>query len=421
MDIERATIHRVSRRLLPFIFLLYVVCYLDRINVSFAALQMNRELGFSASVYGFGAGIFFLGYVLFQVPANLIMARLGARRWIGGIMLTWGLVSGGMALMRTPAEFYALRIMLGFAEAGFFPGMILFLTKWFPGRYRARAVSRFMTAIPISAIIGGPVSGSLLGLGGLAGLSGWRWLFILEALPALVLGLVTLSWLTDRPSDARWLSSEERAWLIAEMERDQSAGADPAGRSVQQLLARGPVWALGLLWMMLIVAGYGLSLWLPQILQDRSGASDFVVGLLSAIPQVVAVLGMVYIGARSDQTGERFLHVAAPAALGALGLVGSAYFHSLPLLIVALSLATMGVTGIFGPFWSLPQLFLGTAAAAGAIALINSIGNVGGFLGPYLIGFIKDATHSYQGGLLVLAGLQSVGVLIVLGLRRLRE
>ncbi len=417
MSLEHRAMSRVSRRLIPFIFLLYVVCYLDRINVSFAALQMNHDLGFSAEVYGLGAGIFFIGYVLFQVPANLIMARVGARRWIGGIMIVWGLVSGGMAFIHSAAGFYTLRVSLGFAEAGFFPGMILYLTYWFPAQERARAVARFMTAIPIAAIIGGPISGALLSLGGLGGLAGWRWLFILEAIPALLLGCVTLVSLTDGPEEAQWLSGEEREWLRQALARERNPSGQSVAIAFREILGRGAVWALGLLWFLLVVAGYGLSLWLPQILKDRSGASDQIVGWLSTIPQLVAATGMIYIGARSDRTGERFLHLAVPASVGALGLVGSAYFHSVPLLVVALSMATMGVIGVVGPFWSLPPLFLGSAAAAGAIALINSIGNSGGFAGPYLVGLIKNATQSYEGGLLVLAGLQFLGVLIALGLR----
>ena len=415
---DRATLRKVTRRLIPFMFLLYVVNYLDRINVSFAALGMNQDLGFSASTYGLGAGLFFLGYILCQVPANLLLMRVGTRRWIGSLMIAWGVVAGAMALIHGVAGFYLLRVLLGITEAGFFPGMVVYLTHWFPARERARAVAQFMAAIPISSIIGGPVSGALLGLGGLGGVAGWRWLFLLEALPAVTLGVVTYHYLTDRPADAEWLEPGEREWLTDTLEQERAA-APGAAASLGSIVGHPLIWTLAGTSLLMNTAMYGMQFWLPQILKAQSGDSNLVVGLLSAVPGLVAVGAMVSVSAHSDRSGERCLHVALSLLMGSVGLATAALSPSVPVTLVGFSLGFAGVTGAYGPFWSMaPRCFGGLAVAAAGVAFINAVGNVGGFVGPYALGLIKDRTQGYAGALLVLAVVLLVAASMVAVLRR---
>lgn len=418
-DLGRATTARVARRLIPFMFTLYIANYLDRVNVSFAALQMNRDLGLSGAAYGLGAGVFFLGYVLFQVPSNLVLARVGARRWIGSIMIVWGAIASAMMLVRGPAAFYALRFLLGVVEAGFFPGMILYLTYWFPAEERARAVARFMTAIPVSGVVGGPLSGALLGLNGVAGLAGWQWLFLLEGLPAVALGALALAYLTDRPEQAAWLAPEARAWLAEHLARERARTAERHGLTLRQALLDGVVWRLGILYFLIVIGLYGEGLWLPQFIKGTSRLGDFAVGVLSTAPALAAAFAMVAVGASSDRTGERHLHVAVPLAAGAVGFAVTARVLDAPLLVTAaLALAAVGFTGALGPFWALPTMFLAGRAAAGGIALINSLGNVAGFVGPYLVGLVKDATGGFAGALLAFAVLMLVGAGLALELSR---
>jgi ACS family tartrate transporter-like MFS transporter len=409
-----AVLDKVSRRLIPFMFVLYVVAYLDRINVGFAALQMQADLGFDARVYGLGAGIFFLGYFAFEIPSNLILARVGARVWIARIMVSWGLASMAMAAVVGERSFYLLRLLLGIAEAGFFPGMILYLTYWFPAAVRARAIARFMTATAIAGVVGGPLSGLLLGLDGVGGLQGWQWLFLLEGVPAVLLGAVVLLRLPDGPADATFLGPEERTRLAACLAAEPTRAEDHT--TLRAALGSGRVWLLGLLYFLLVNGFYGVSLWLPQIVQRLSGAGDLLVGVVSAVPYVVAAVGMVIVGAHSDRTGERRWHVAVPAVVGALGLVAAGRASSPVGALVALSVAALGIWSALGPFWALPTTQLrGTAAAAG-IALVNSLGNLGGFAGPYGIGVVREATGSFSGGLdalavaLVVAGALALGV-----------
>lgn len=412
--LERDTLRRVTWRLIPFLFLVFIANYLDRVNVSFAALQMNRDLGFSATAYGLGAGIFFLGYVLFQVPSSLLLARVGARRWIGAITIAWGLVASSMMLVRGPTSFYVLRFLLGVVEAGFFPGVILYFTYWFPAAARAHAVARFMTAIPVAQIIGGPISGWLLGLGGHAGLAGWQWVFLLEGLPSIVLGALVLVILTDRPEAARWLSPEARAWLA-----DQLRSEGPG--SLAHAIATPILWQLIVVWFLMVLVGYGQLLWLPQIIKGASGLSDLAVGLLSTAPPLVAAVAMVRIAAHSDRTGERRLHVAVPTFVTAVGFAATAATLRAPLLATAaLTLVAIGIAGSFGPFWGLATSTLGASAAAGGIALVNAIGNIGGFAGPYVVGLVKDATGSFAGSLLTFAALAGIAGLLALRLRLAR-
>ncbi len=410
---KQSAISKAAWRLLPFLGLCYMINFLDRVNVGFAALHMNEDLGFSPSVYGLGAGIFFVGYILFEVPSNLALQKFGARIWIARIMISWGLVATAMALVHSEASFYALRLLLGIAEAGFFPGIILFLTYWFPARELARIVSLFMAAIPLATVIGGPVSGALLEMHGIWGLAGWQWLFIIEGLPAVILGVVVLFFLDDRPDHARWLTPEERHALNATLAAEAHATREVGYAELGQALTRPRVLMLGLLYFCIVVGLYGLSFWMPQVIQTF-GLDPLEIGFLTAIPYLVAAIGMVLWGARSDRTGERIWHIALPLLMGGAALAWSAFSGPLGLTMVALTLATLGIYAAVSTFWSLPTAILtGTGAAAG-LALINSMGNVSGLVSPALIGVIREATGSFTAALLFLAGALLVGAIIVL-------
>jgi ACS family tartrate transporter-like MFS transporter len=407
---------KVRRRLIPFLFLLYVISYLDRINVGFAALQMNQSLGLSSTAFGLGAGIFFLSYTLFEIPSNVMLARVGARLWIARIMITWGTVSAGMMFATTPTHFYLLRFLLGAAEAGFFPGILYYLTEWFPRRARARSIAGFMTATLVAGIIGGPLSGALLSMQGLGGLAGWQWLFLLEGLPAVVLGLVVLRWLPERPGDAKWLTDDERGSLELLLRSDAEASA-PDVRSIGAALASRRIWLLAAVYFTIPVALYAIGFWLPQMIksiQSTSEISDFAVGILSAIPYLIGAIGMTITARHSDRTGERRWHVVVPAFVGGCAFALSAGVSSVAGSLLALSLALLGLASMFGPFWALATSSLGGGGAAAGIALINSIGNTGGFLGPYLLGYVRDATHSFTWGLVGIGGLLALVPLLVL-------
>ena len=409
-----AAIAKARRRLIPFLFLLYIVAYLDRINVGFASLQMNEALGFSPAIYGFGAGLFFIGYALFEVPSNVILARVGARRWIARIMITWGFVSSAMIFVRTPAAFYALRFLLGLAEAGFFPGIIFYLTQWFPSRERARTVAAFMTATLAAGVVGGPISGALLTLNGFGGLAGWQWVFLLEGMPAVLLAFVVLRVLADGPRDAAWLSPQDREALLASLEAEARVGVEH--RPLDALL-QPRVWLLAIVYFTIPVCSYGVGFWLPQILKSSSGSSDLVVGLLSAVPYGVGATGMMVVGRHSDRTGERRWHLLLSALVSAAGLVMAAAGSGLPWMLTALSIATLGYASMYGPFWALATMAMRGTGAAASIALINSIGNTGGFVGPYLLGAINTATHSFAAGLVAIAAIVAVGASVVLFIR----
>jgi MFS transporter, ACS family, tartrate transporter len=399
---EAAVIAQVSRRLLPFLFLLYVVAFLDRINVGFAFLQMRTQLGFTDEVYGFGAGLFFAGYFFFQLPSNLILMRVGSRRWIAGLMVVWGLVSASMIFVRTPHGFYLLRFMLGAAEAGFFPGMVLYLKDWFPARARARALAWFMTAGPISGVVGGPISGALLGMHHI-GLQGWQWLFVMEGGPAILLGGVVLIYLTEKPQAADWLSTPGRAWLIETLERERQENTARGRASLSAGFLSGTVWLLVLVYFGINTCAYGMMLWLPSVIHGLAGFSDFEIGLLTAIPNFAAAVMMVLVGRHSDKSAERRWHMALSALAGAIGLVLTAYTHSPIPVLIGTSLAIGGAFAMDGPFWAMPtSLLTGTAAAAG-VAVINSLGNLGGFFGPAILGWVRGHTGGFRGGLLVIA------------------
>jgi ACS family tartrate transporter-like MFS transporter len=418
--VGRTTLAKVSRRLLPFLLLLYIVAWIDRVNIGFAALQMNADLGFSATVYGFGAGIFFLGYALFEVPSNLILVRVGARLWIARIMITWGIVSVAMMFVSGPISFYVLRFLLGVAEAGFLPGIIYYLGTWYPAADRARAVSWFMVAIPVSTVIGAPLSGLLLELDGLHGLEGWQWLFLLEGVPAVVLGFSVLAYLTDRPESAHWLTEEERGWLAQRIAHEHRSAHERHGVGLGAALVHPTVWLLALILFACQTGSYGLTLWIPQIVQNLSGFSNLTVSFISALPYVAAAIGMIAIGTSSDRTGERFLHIAIPCAVGGLGFIASAYFTSPLPAMIALTVAAVGDLGTRGPFWALPTRFLTGSAAAAGIALINTMASLGGFVGPYAVGVVREFTGSFAGGLVFLAVLLLLAAAAALLLRGAR-
>lgn len=398
-----AALSRARRKLIPFLFVLYVVAYLDRINVGFASLQMDRELGLSESVFGLGAGLFFLGYSIFEVPSNLILERVGARLWIARIMISWGIAAIAMSAVRGAASFFALRFILGMAEAGFFPGVILYLTYWFPAREQARSVALFMTATALAGIVAGPVSGAILGMHGFARLSGWQWLFVLEGAPALILGVVVLLYLPDSPQTAAWLSNDERAALCSRLERERRLSTLDHRRSFAEAISNSTIWICSIVYFGVVFGLYGVTFWLPQIIRSLGERTDFGIGILSALPFVAAAISMVLIGRSSDMRGERRWHFAVSAMVGAGGLILAAMTRSPFLSLVAISIAAAGIWGTFGPFWATVSGFLSGTAAAGGIALINSVGNLGGFAGPYIVGMVKQATHSFAGGMLVMA------------------
>lgn len=410
---EQALIRKVTWRLIPFMFLLYIIAYLDRVNVGMAKLQMQPEVGFSESVFGLGLGIFFLGYFLLEIPSNLIMERVGARIWIARIMVTWGLIAGAMMFVRTVPVFYGLRFALGLAEAGFFPGMILYLTYWFPARERAQAVGRFMTAAAVANIIGGPLGGALLKVQGF-GLAGWQWLFLIEAVPACVLGIIVLFYLPNGPQDAKWLTDQERSWLIGRLSEEDAAGSHKHD-NLWQALSSPKVWLLCAIYFAGATGSYGFTFWLPSILKGTYHLDDQGVGYLAAIPYLAAAIGLVVIGRHSDRTHERRLHVAFAAFWGAAwisvaalllgGIIPAPQGMSGILAMGAISLAPFGMYGTLGPFWAIPNTVLAGTAAAGGIALINSVGNLGGFVGGYALGAIKEHSHgSFTPGLLFVGG-----------------
>jgi ACS family tartrate transporter-like MFS transporter len=410
---DAALIAKLSRRLLPFLGLLYVVSFVDRVNVGFAALTMNADIGLSAAAFGAGAGIFFVGYFLFEVPSNLLLQRLGARVWIARIMVTWGVVSMAMALVEGPRSFYALRFLLGVAEAGFFPGIILYLTYWFPASVRGRIVGGFMLAIPLANVIGAPISTALLETP-LFGLTGWQTMFVVEGIPAVILGIVVALRLPDGPSDARWLTEGERRrihdLLALETHGDRLEG-------LRESLVSPRVWLLAAVYFGLVLGLYGLGFWGPQIIIGFGGLSAMQVGFLTAVPYACAAVAMVLWGHRSDRTRERAWHVCAPAWLGGFGFLLSATTTDPAISLGALTLGAVGIYAALPVFWALATATLSGTAAAGGIALINSFGNLSGYLGPYAVGLLRDWTGGYSAGLMVLAGGMIVAGLLVIAAR----
>ncbi len=406
-EFERGVYKRVTRRLIPFLFLCYIFAYLDRVNVGFAKLRMQQDLSMSDTAYGTAAGIFFLGYLCFQVPCNLVLQRIGAKRWLGPMMVVWGIVSACTMAVKTDTQFCAVRFVLGIVESGFFPGVILYLTFWYPSNRRAKIVAAFMAAIPLSGLLGGPLSGWLLGrMSSVGWLRGWQWLFLLEAVPSIIAGVVTMFFLADNPQKAKWLADHERSFLLERLHAEEAAkrcDGDAPDR-LRDAFRSYRVWLLSLVYFGMLMGSYGIQFWLPQIVKDRITNDPWHIGLLTAIPFAVATLAMLLVGYHSDKKQERRWHVALVTFAGAAGLGISA----LPGIggvasLLALTLAAAGLVSATSTFWSLPTGYLSRAAAPAGIACINSIGNLGGFVSPYAIGRIHDALHSMTMPLLVLA------------------
>jgi sugar phosphate permease len=408
-----AVYRKVSLRLIPLLFICYIAAYLDRVNVGFAKLQMQDALRFSESVYGLGAGIFFIGYFLFEVPSNIVLHKVGARRWIGRIMVTWGLLSAATMFVTSPMAFYVIRFLLGAAEAGFFPGIILYLTYWYPAARRGKATSLFLAAIPFAGILGGPFSGWILqSMAGVNGWQGWQWLFLLQALPSVALGVAVWFYLDDRVKDAQWLTLPERELIARDIAAEAAGKAEPR---LAALLANPRVWLLALVYFTLTAGLYGVSFWLPSIIKAIGVKGALDIGLLSAIPWSFGVLSMYLVARSADRHLEHRWHSAIAAVAGAAGLLLSVAMHANPVMsMVGLTIATAGIMASLPVFWGMPTALLGGAAAAAGIAFINSFGNLSGFAAPYLIGVIKDATQSTDAGLHMLAGLLVLGAVLVL-------
>ena len=413
MDIEKRTLRKITWRIVPFIMILYLIAYIDRVNIGFAAITMKEDLGFTASILGFGAGIFFLGYFLFEVPSNIILHKVGARIWIARVMVTWGIIAGGMAFVESSTSFYVMRFLLGFAVAGFFHCIILYLSYWFPGRNRSGVIALFMAAAPIATAIGSPISAALLEMHGIMGLAGWQWMFLIEAVPAVILGVVVFFYMTDRPEKAAWLKPDEREWLVKTMQAEDANKGGQQQHSILRGLANPRVLALALIYFGTSAGLYTLGIWAPQIIKEL-GVSSMTVGLLNAIPPIISVVAMILWSRHSDKTNERTWHVALACLTAAVGLAIAASTGSMFGLIAALTIVNVGISCSKPPLWSMPTMFLSGAAAATGIATINSIGNLGGFAGPAMIGWVKDQTGSFAGGLYFVAGLLILSTVLTL-------
>ncbi len=412
-QLGRTAVSKVTRRLVPLLFFLYVVAYVDRINIGFAALQIRSRLHLTDASYGFAAGVFFAGYVLFQLPSNMVLERIGARRWIAVLMIAWGIISSCMIFVRAPWHLFCLRFLLGSAEAGFFPGVVFYLKGWFPAATRARTVALFAAAGPLSAVIAGPLSGTLLNLHQ-AGLAGWQWMFLLEGGPAVFLGIAVYLFLTNTPKDAHWLSPEERAWLIGVLSEEAADVQVPGKQGVLKVLASLHIWLLVGVFFGANCAGYGITFWLPSLIRNLSGVGTTTVGVLSAIPYAGALVLMVLAGAHSDKSGEHRWHIAGPALIGALAMVLAGYSSSVTGLVAAVSLAIVAEFSMVGPFWALSTTIEPRHAAAG-IALINSVGNLGGLVGSYAIGALRNSHTGFRNGIALLGiGLGVAGCLALL-------
>lgn len=418
-DIDARVARKLTLRIIPFVMLLYFVSFLDRVNVGFAAITMNKAIGLSPTAFGLGGGLFFVGYFLFEVPSNLILHRVGARRWIARVMVTWGIVSAASAFVAGPTSFYILRFLLGVAEAGFFPGIILYLSLWFPNRQRAVAAAWFMAAAPISTAIGSPISGAIMQMPPVFGLSDWQLLYILEAVPAIVLGFVVLKYMTDTPSKAHWLAADEREWLIARLKSEADArqsGADHTAGALSAL--RDPrVLALAVIYFGTSAGLYTLGLWAPLIIRQY-GYTTWQTGLLAGVPSVLAVVAMILWARHSDKTEERTWHVVIPCVLACVGFIFAGQANTAVLIILALVVVNIGISAAKAPLWAMPSLFLSGAGAAAGIAMINSVGNLGGFVGPFMIGWLKNVTGGYSAGLYVVGATLALSAVVTLMLSR---
>ncbi len=413
----KSTIRKVTVRLLPFLMICYLFSFIDRVNLGFAALQMHRDVHLGPAVIGFGGGLFFLGYFLFEVPSNLAMNRFGARRWLARIMVTWALVSAATAFIVGPWSFYGIRLLLGAAEAGFFPGVLLYLTWWFPHAWRGRVVSLFYVAVPLSSFVGSPISAAILGLDGTLGLHGWQWLFLIEALPSLLLGIATLFILPDRPADARWLAPQEAAWLTRTIEAEQRQVSAVAAQSTWRVLFHPQVLLLSLIYAGTSAASNGLSLWQPQILKSF-GLSNMQTGFVNSLPFLFASIAMIYWGRRSDLTGERIWSAVLPLTLSAAALFSCLFVSTLVPTVLLLSITLIGTYAFKGPFWALSSEMMNSVSAPAALAQINAVGNLAGFLGSSLIGVILQLSGSYTLALLPLIALEVIGCVVLVTMVR---
>jgi MFS family permease len=418
MDLEHRVMRRVTLRIVPLLMICYVAAYLDRVNVSFAALQMNKDLGLSTAAYGFGAGLFFIAYCACEVPSNLILHRVGARRWIARIMLTWGLCAGATAFVQGQASFYSARLLLGAAEAGFQPGVLFFITLWFPSSYRARIVGYFMAAVPICGTLGSPISGLLLSVHGL-GLAGWQWLYLIEAAPSILLAFVVLNWLADRPEQSAWLAPEERAWLAQRIHAEQKPHRKGSLSSVAQALTSPLVFGLAAVYFTDVALNNANAFFLPQIIK-AFGLSNTQTGFVAAIPNFVGLIALVWWGRRADRARELVGHAAAGLLLGGGALIVAAFCGQPLLSVIALSLAVAGTYAFTAPFWALASTFLSGAAAAGGIAAMSAVGILGGFTAPWVMGVMKDLTGSFASGQIVIGAMGVAGALLLLAIGRWR-
>ena len=417
-ELARTTRRRVSRRLIPFLFVLFICNYLDRTNVAIAKLQMSADLRFSDTAYSFGVSIFFVGYTLLEIPSNLILARVGARRWIARIMISWGLIASAMMFVRTPLHFYILRLALGAAEAGFVPGIVYYLCHWFPSERRARAMSAFLVAGPVSGAIGSPLSAWLLGWGGRLGLAGWQWVFLLEGLPSVLIGVAVLWLLTESPGQARWLSPAQREWLDARLARDADRSAASHGVSTLGALMHPVVWLLSILYFLIITSLWTYIYWAPTVIQETLHSSNAMTGAITGGIAAVTSVVMLVAGASSDRSGERFFHASVSLAVTALAWASAALVAHPIARVACFAMIYVALQSVFGPFWCLPSSLLrGTAAAAG-IAPINSFGNMAGVVAPVALGVLRDRTGSMTAGMLVLSALSACAAAMCVALRR---
>jgi D-galactonate transporter len=416
------TIRKLNIRIVLFCFICFIVNYLDRVNIGFAALHMNDDIGLTPYMFGLGAGIFFIGYLAFEIPSNMILHKVGPRIWIARIMLTWGIVSCAMAWVQGPTSFYILRFLLGVAEAGFAPGVLLYLTYWFPAKERGRATASFMAATVLSIVIGAPISGWLIDAGeGLFGLHGWQAMFLLEGLPSIVLGIFTFFYLVDSPTkDTKWLAPDERAWLLEQLEADRRNANADTRHSLREIFSDFRVWLLTLVYMFNGVAIYGVIMWLPQIVKTF-GLTTAQAGFVSAIPFVFAAIGLVVVAKRSDRTGERKIHTAMSGLVGGIFLIASALVANPYLALALLCICAFFLWSYLGVFWTLPTQFLSGAAAAGGLAAINGFAQVGGFTGPYLVGWVKTSTDSFSLSLITLAVFPILGFFLCMSLKANRD
>ncbi|GEO26499.1 MFS transporter [Alicyclobacillus acidoterrestris] len=420
-SVEESAIRKVKIYILPFVFLLYVVSYIDRANVGYAALTMNKALGISSQAFGLLSGIFFIGYFLFEVPSNMLMRKVGAKKWIARILISWGIIDLLTTWAQNTTHIFVIRFLLGVAEAGLFPGIILYLTYWFPAKEQARAFAIFMLAIPASNIISAPVSTWVMSHVHWFGLAGWRWMFFIEAIPAILLGVITLFFLVDNPDKAKWLSREERQWLIDKLNREDAVKPVQAHRRLE-VFRQPSLWRFSVIYLSVTMGSYSVSLWLPTIVSSFSKIlTPFEVGLITMIPYIIGGVSMILWSRHSDRTDERRVHTWLPSLVGVVGLFICGYGHNPVIMIIGMTLTVMGIYCFFGPFWALPAEYLNKDTSAAGLATINSIGNIGGFVGPYVIGYLKGATGNVNAGLYFLCGGFILGLLLLLSIRKKRD